>query len=131
MPGDRANVSIRLFHSQAIAEAANSVVVVRRPACVLAFQIRRQPHIHVCGETKSGRKHTNYGENPALNLQVRMREVRCRSELLPPVSIADKSRGAGPFLRVLGAEISPENRLNIKDPEKTGRDMRDRRARRL
>ena len=104
---------------------------MRRPAWVFAVQIGRQPQIHVCRETKSGREHADNGVDRAINLQVRLREVLRRSEILPPVSIADKNGGASPFFRVAGAEIPPEDRLNTEDLEKVGRDACNRRARRL
>ena len=84
-PGYRADVSIRLLDGHAVAEAPDRAVVVRRPAWVLAVQIGRQPQIHVCRETKSGREHADDGEDRAVNLQVRLREIPRRSEMLPPV----------------------------------------------
>ena len=99
-PGDRADVSIRLLDRHTVAEAPDRGVVVRRPARVLAVQIGRQPQIHVRREAESGREHADHGEDRAVDLQVRLREIPRRSEMLPPVSVADENGGAGPFLRV-------------------------------
>src|SRR5437867_5522242 len=104
---------------------------MRRPAWIFAVQIGRHPQIHVCWETKSGREHADNGEDRTVDLQVRLREVRRRSEILPPVSIADKNDRRCSFLRVTGAQIPSEDRLNSEDLEKVGGDARDRRARRL
>src|SRR6267143_971932 len=79
---------------------------------------------------KSGRKNSDNGETRAINLQVRLREVPLRSEMLPPVFMADKKSGVGTFSRVVGAEVPPEDRLNAEDLEKVGRDVCNRRARR-
>ena len=94
-PRDRADVSIRLLDSHAVAEAPDRVVVVRRPARVFAVQIGRQPQIHVRRETKSGGSTPMTEKTAAVDLQVRLREIPRRSEMLPPVAIADKNGGAG------------------------------------
>ncbi len=138
-PGDRADVLICLLDSHTVVEAPDSVVVVRSPAWIFAAQIGWQPQIDVCWETKSSGEHTDNGVDCAINLQVdcainlqvRLREVSRRSELLPPISIADKNGGAGSFFRVAGGEISPEDRLNAEDPEKVGGNAGDRRTGRL
>ena len=130
-PGYRADVSIRLLDCHTVAQAPNRVVVMRRPAWVFAVQICREPQIHVCRETKTGREHADDGEDGAINLQVRLREIPRRSEILPPVSVADKNGGAGPFFRVAGAEIPSEDRLNTENLEKVGRDTCNCCARRL
>src|SRR5713226_5108892 len=59
------------------------------------------------------------------------RKVRGRSEVLPPVAVADQAGPSGAFFRVAGAEIPPEDRLNSEDLEKVGRDVRDCHSRRL
>ena len=128
---DRANVLVRQIDGHSIAEAPDCIVVVRRPAWIFAVQIGRQPQIHVCWKTKSVREHADNGVHRAINLQMQLREVQRRSELLPPVSIADQNGGAGPFFRVGGGEIVPEDRLNTEDLEKVGGDGRDHRAGRL
>ncbi len=125
---DRADVSIRLLDSHTITKPPEGEVVMRRPAWIFAVQISRQPQIHVRRKTKCGREHAYNGENRAINLQVRLGEVRRRSELLPPISIADKNGGASPFFRVAGGEIPPEDRLNTENLEKVGGDARDHRA---
>src|SRR5258708_39033457 len=45
--------------------------------------------------------------------------------------LTDKNSGVGPFFRVAGGEIPPEDRLNTENLEEVGGDARDRRARRL
>ena len=129
--GYRADVSIRLLDSHTVAKTPDRTVVMRRSAWVFAVQIGRQPQTHVRRETKSGREHADNGEYRAINLQVRLREVPRRSEILPPVSVADKNGGAGSFFRVVGAEIPPEDRLNTEDLQKVRRDGCNRRARGL
>jgi len=109
-PRYHADVLIRLLDSHTVAEAPGCIVRCATPAWIFAVQIGRQPQIHVCWETKSGREHADNGEDRAINLQVRLREISRRSELLLPVSIADKNGGAGPFFRVAGVEIPPKDR---------------------
>ena len=130
-PRDRADVPIRLLDGHAVAETPDRGVVVRRPAWVVAVQLGRHPQIHVGRETKSGREHADNGEDAAVNLQVGLREIPRRSEMLPPVAIADENGGAGAFFRVAGAEIPAEDRLNPEDLEKARRNSGNRRARRL
>src|SRR5229473_6964033 len=130
-PGDRADVLIRLLNIHAVAEMSDRKIVVRRPAWIFAAQIGWQPQIHVWRKTKCGGEHTDNGVDRAINLQVCLREIPRRSELLPPISIADKNSRVGPFFRVAGGEIPPEDRLNTENLEKVGGHARDRRARRL
>src|SRR5579859_1986050 len=80
---------------------------------------------------KLSREHTDNGEDRAINLQVRLREVLWRPEVLPPVSVADQNGGAGPFFRIARAKITTDDRLNAEDLEKVGGDVCDRRARGL
>ena len=53
---------------------------------------------------------------------MRLLEIARRSEMLPPISIADKNGGSCPFFSVAGVEIPPEDRLNGEDLKKVGRD---------
>src|SRR5712671_1082767 len=129
--GDRADVSIRLLDSYTVAQAADCEVVVRCPAWIFAAYISRQPQTYFWREPEPVREHADNGIDRATNLQVRLREVWRRSEVLPPVSIAGKNDQRGPFLRVAGAEIPPEDRLNSEDLEKVGRDTGGRHTRRL
>ena len=130
-PGDRADVAIRLLDGHAVAEAPDRGVVVRRPARVFAVQVGRQPEVHVGGKAKSGREHADHGVDGAVDLEIRLREVRRRAEMLLPVPEAHENGGCGPLRPVLGAEIPPEDRLDAEDLEKAGRDARHRRSRRL
>src|SRR5882762_2700139 len=124
--GNCADVSIRLLDSYTVAQASDCEVVVRCPAWIFAAYISRQPQTYVWRELEPVREHADNGIGRATNLQVRLREVRRRSEVLPPVSITGKNDRRGPFLRVAGAEIPPENRLNSEDLEKVGGDAGDR-----
>src|SRR5260370_31296117 len=96
---------------------------------ILSAQIGWQQEIHVGWEAKFRRKHADNRVHCTINLQARLREVPRRSEILSPVSIADKNGGAGPFFRVAGGEIPPQDRLNLGDPWKLGRDPWRHRAR--
>src|SRR5207302_1475566 len=113
----RADVLTRLLYSHTVAEAPDCRVVMGRSAWIFAVQIGRQPQIHLCRESKSRRKHADNGEDGATNLQVRLRQILRRSEMLPPVSIADKNGRASPFFRIASAEIPSDHRLNTEDLE--------------
>lgn len=106
-PSYRADVLIRLLHSDTAAETPDRIVVMRRPAWVFALQIGRQPQIDVCWEAESGREHADNGEDRAIDLQVRLGEVPRRSEILPPISTADKNGGPAPFFASLALKSRP------------------------
>src|SRR6202050_2879561 len=93
----RADLLVCLLDGDAIAQAPNGGIVMRRPAWVFAAQIGRQPEIHIRRKTKSGREHTDNRVNRAVNLQVRQREILRRPEIPPPISVADKNSGASPL----------------------------------
>jgi hypothetical protein len=69
-PGDGADVPIRLLDAHPVTQPPDGLVVVRRPAWVLALEIGRQPQIHVSGKSKPGREHTDDGVDRAVDLQV-------------------------------------------------------------
>ena len=130
-PRDRADVAIRLRDRHAVAQARDRAVVVRRPARVLAVQLGGHPEIGLRGETEPGRQHADDGKDRSIDLQVRLRKVLRRSEVLPPVAIADEDGGSRPLLRVAGGEIPPEDRLDVEDLQEAGRHVRHVRPRRL
>src|SRR4029077_8085287 len=130
-PRYRADVSIGLFDNHTVAETPDCVVVMCRPALTFAVQVGRQPQAHVLRELKPGREHADDGVDRATSLQVQLREVLRRSELLLPVAKADQNDASGPFLGISSAEIPPEDGLNTEDFEKIRRDGSNRRARRL
>ena len=71
-PGDRADVSIRLRDRDAVSEARDRAVVMRRPARAFTLPVGRQPQIDVRRETKSFREHADDGEDCVVDLQVRL-----------------------------------------------------------
>ncbi len=130
-PGYRTDILIRLLDRHTVAETPDCIIVVRRPASVFSVHVGWQPQIDLRRETKTGREYSDNGADRAINLQVRLREVRRRPEVLFPVSIAGKNGAASAFFRVVGGEVPSEDRLNTENFEKVGRDVCNHRARRL
>ncbi len=130
-PGYRADVATGLFDGDTVAQAPGRTVVVRCPTWVFPFQVGWHPQIGVTRETKSCREHADNREDRRVNLQVGLREIPRRPQILPPVFMADENCGAGSLSRVADGEIAPEERLNTEHLEKVWRNGRNRSARGL
>ena len=64
---DRADIPVRLLDSHIFAEATECIVVMRRPAQILAIKIGRQPQSHIWRELEPGREHADNGEDRIIN----------------------------------------------------------------
>ena len=128
---DRADVPVRLRDRHTAAQAPDGAAVVRSTARVFSVEAGRHPQLRVRGKAESGRKHADDGVHLAVDLQVRLREVALRPEVLPPVPLADEDGGRGSLLVVGRAEVPPEQRPDAEDPEEAGRHVRHVRARGL
>jgi hypothetical protein len=127
---DRADVAIRLLDGHAVTQARDRPVVVRRPARIPAAEIGRHPELDFRRKVESGRQHADHREARAVDLQVNLREIARRSEVLTPVSVADEHSGRGALGPVLGHETATDDRPHAEHLEKVGRHPSDDRARR-
>src|SRR5579859_4887956 len=108
---NRADFRHCLCDCDTIAQTANCVVVMRAPARIFALPVGRHPQVCVLRKLKPLRQYADHREIRIIDFQMQLRQVRRRSEILLPVSVADESDRSSTFLAVTSNEITPDDRL--------------------
>ena len=71
--GDRADLGVGLLHSDSVAEAGDSLEIVRRAAGILSVEIGGRPDGGVVREAEVARENSDHRVNDVIDLQVQLR----------------------------------------------------------
>ena len=117
---DRADLGIRLLRSYAVSQPPDAAVIVGSAAGILALSVGGSPHARFRWELEGFGKNADERVDGVIDFQVRSGEIRRRSQILFPVSVAGHSNWRRALLRIRCEKVAADHGLDAEDLQEFG-----------